>query len=412
MSMLSRLATLGAGVRPLPSFVSSSFGSVSGTLLAVTAPTSIQDGNLIVALTFATSTTVAITPPAGFSQIQKEVANTPGVTVNTKIAASESGNYTFTSSATTTFSVVMLVYQNATNVNTVGTVGRAASANTATASTITPTYRGVLLAAFSNSSVGTITTPPSGMTSRVASDVGPPFAAVYELSPQEVAATGNKTLVWTTSAGVSGRLLQVTNEPDVAPVFVNSSTVSLQDGTTLPLTVPSGVQQGDLMIAFMTGNNTGISTTTWTSPSGWTEVADRGGGSDPSPSVSWKIAGASEPASYTFTSASAAYLAGSIAVYRGGAFDRVGTFSSNAILNSISPTLSQSLLLAYGLTATQNITIGTPLSMTGRIVNNTATLNSYKISEQEVAIGATGDRTMTSATTGILLSIKPTRSLT
>lgn len=411
--MLSRLATLGAGVRPLPTFVSSSANRVaSSTSLTVTAPTGIQNGDLIVALTFSTSTTVAISPPSGFSQIFNDVAANPAVTLNTKVAASESGNYTFTSNASATFTVIMLVYRNATNINTVGAITRAASA-TATAASITPSYRGVLLAAFSNSSSATVATSPSGMTSKVSSATVQnlaPFARAYELSPQDVAATGNKSLFWQTSATVSSQLFQVTNEPDIAPTFVNSETVSLEDGSTLPLTVPSGVQAGDLMVAIMTANTDSLSSTSWTSPAGWTEVGESSGSK--AVALSYKVATASEPASYTFTaSPNFPFIAGSMLIFRNGAFDTIGTFSGTTNLSSVSPILSQSLLLACGHAGVSGATIGTSTTMTDRVVNNVATFNSYKVSEQKVSKGPTGVRVMSSSSKGVLLSIKPTRSL-
>lgn len=405
-----RAATASAGT--LPEFVSSRVNRVSATSNTVTAPTGIQNGDLLIALTYMGASTT-VTPPSGFSQIYAEYASNPFFSVNVKTAASESGNYTFTASASGNFTVVMLVYRNATRVNTLGGINRASSTDTATALSITPSFRGVLLAAFSHSSTATISTPPSGMTQRAAPPASAVYATVYELSPQEAAATDNKTLVWGSSGNVSGVQLQITNEPTVAPEFVASA--STQNGsfaTSLTINKPTGTVEGDLMVAVMGGNNN----RTWTGDTGWTEAADLTNA--PHCRVAYKIAGASEGASYTFAASGNGTYGGSILTYRYAVYDTIGAYTTSTnplILPSISPSQSQSVLIATGFRDSASVTLGTPTGMTARITNADATSPSYIVCDQTVAAGPTGTRSMstgsTSSVAGIMLSIKPTRSL-
>lgn len=410
------MAAAGNAARPQPTFVSSSANNANAaTSVTVTAPSGIQDGDLLVAITY-TNAAAAITTPSGFSQLTNEQAANPYTVVSTKTAASESGNYTFNSSVSANFTAAILVYRNATTVNTVGSVNRLTSA-TASATSITPTYVGTLVAAFTHSNGGaTVSGAPAGMTLR-ASVSGPPNFRAYDLANQAAAATGAKELLWSTSGSVSGILLQVTNEPSVAPEFVASaSQQNAATGATLIINKPTGTLEGDLMIAFMCRE--GGSGQTWTGDTGWTEVADQG--ASPNVRLAYKSAGASEASSYTFTcSSNSGFLSGSILAYRYAAYDVVAagftTAADPLILSSISPTLSQSILLAIGARNAASITLGTPTSMTARVTDSLSTAPSYIVCEQRVAKGPTGTRSMSTGSTtnvaGIMLAIKPTRSL-
>lgn len=415
MSMLARFAATGAGTLPTPTFVSSSSNSGNNTTsVTVTAPTGIQNGDLLVALTY-TNSASAITAPTGFAQLSNEQAANPFIVLSVKTAGSESGNYTFTSSVSANFTACMLVYRNATQVNTIGAIGRVTSA-TATATTITPTYTGVLLAAFTSSNGGaTVTTPPSGMTQRAAIS-GPPNVSIYDLSGQSATATGNKTLVWSPSATVSGVLLQVTNELPVAPEFIANATAQSTSGAnSLTINKPTGTQEGDLMVltASVGGNSPNMS-----SPSGWTTVADASE-TNPCTIIAYKVAGASEPSSYTVTTNKSQSMGGAIVVYRYAAYDTIAeafnTTANPLVLTSISPSMSQSMLIAIAARSASGVTLTTPTSMTAKVVDADATGPSYIVCDQKVAKGPTGTRTTTVGSTsnvaGILLAIKPTRSL-
>ncbi len=414
MSMLARLATMGSAARAQPSFVSSSINRITATANTVTAPAGIQDGDLLVAVGFTDTAGQTITPPTGFNLLYTDTTTTTNF-IATKTASSESGNYTFTFNASAKTSAAILVYRNATAVNTIGVVAKASSA-TGTAASITPTYAGVLCCAFASMSASTVSTPPSGLTQRALSTGGTPGVGIYDLSGQSAAATSAYSLVWSSSAPVASVQFQVTNEPSVAPEFVASTNTQITTITsTLVINKPAGTIEGDLMIAAMAAD---ANSRTWTGDTGWTELVDQG--VSPDLRLAYKVAGPSEPSSYTFTISGGQRISGCIVTYRYAAYDTIaGAFTTGGnplLLTSLSPTASQSVLLAVGARAAASITLGTPTSMTARVTDNDGTAPSYVFCDQVVANGPTGTRSMStgSATNvaGIMLSIKPTRSLT
>lgn len=408
----------GGAARPQPTFVSSSVNRSTGTGNTVTAPSGIQNGDLLVAVLFNVDPNAEpITLPSGWSRLtETETANNYFV-LATKTAASESGNYTFTFDQAAANSIAILVYRNATRVNTVGTFGNASSA-TATAASITPTYTGTLCAMFANETSSTVSTPPAGFTQRALQSGTTAAMGVYDLANQAASATSAASLVWSVSGQVAAIQFQVTNEPDVAPVFVASaSTQNPSSGTSLVINKPTGTVEGDLMVAVMAASDTADG---WTGDTGWTEIADQGTvPSTPTLRVAYKVATASEGSSYTFTVATSRPLGGCIVTYRYAAYDTIaGAFVTAAnplVLTSISPSASQSCLIACGARGAISTTLGTPTSMTARVTDADATAPSYTVCDQTVAKGPTGTRSMSTGSTtrvaGIMLAIKPTRSL-
>lgn len=211
-------------------------------------------------------------------------------------------------------------------------------------------------------------------------------------------------------AAVTLALQPIYTGPTPAFVASESTQSTLASTSSVVVSKPTGTTEGDLMI--MVGSCG--STRTWTGDTGWTEVADQG--ALPSVRIAYKVAGASEPSSYTFTISSATTngMAASILTYRGAAYDTVGTFTTSTnplVLPSISPSENFSLLIATGARAAASITLGTPTDMTARVTDSDATLPSYIVCDQLVIAGATGARSMstgsTSGVSGIMLAIKP-----
>ncbi len=418
--MLARmLSGAAAAARPQPSFVSSSRNRVTTAANTVTSPTGIQDGDLLVAIGLTSSPTTGITPHTGFNVINFDNDGTNNTFfAAVKTAASESGNYTFTWSAAFANTIAILVYRNATQVNTIGSLARGASGLTGTASTITPTYNGVLLAAFMKEAIAAVTTAPSGMTQRVSYGNEIVSMQIYDQS-QTAAATGSKAIVWNTSTGdLASILLQVTNEPGVVPSFIGEGTKqNTATGISLAIPKPADTQSGDLMIAICT-NAGGVST--WTGPAGWNEVADITNGR-PITGVYHRTADSSDALAtdYTFTAATSRTLAGSILTFRYAAYDTIGSPTSGndpLVLPSLNTSLSQAVLIAVAGRDAASVTVTTPTSMTARVSQNDVTAPSYVIATQPVPKGPTGTRAASTGTStnsnGIMLAITPTRSLT
>lgn len=201
-------------------------------------------------------------------------------------------------------------------------------------------------------------------------------------------------------------LVGMTGLGTVQTEFIDVTTAD--GGLTLTITKPTGVISGDLLVAIVCAEDT----TSWSGDTGWTEVAEQV--ANPALRVAYKVAGASEPANYSFTLSIVedAGTSGAILAYRRGLFDAVGSFNTSDPIVAPEITMSRPgiLLAAY---AVQNVsTFTVPSGMELRASDSNATKPSYAIFDQEVTDGATGSRSSTPSTGtnrgGILIGIKST----
>ena len=90
------------------------------------------------------------------------------------------------------------------------------------------------------------------------------------------------------------------------------------DDTSLVVNVPNGTADGDVMVAFIHGEDSDAGGRTLTLPGGWTSVDDylKTGGNDARCGVAYRVA-SSEPASYTFTMSTGEAMVAAILTYRG-----------------------------------------------------------------------------------------------
>jgi hypothetical protein len=133
----------------------------------------------------------------------------------------------------------------------------------------------------------------------------------------------------------------------VPKVISTSSATNLTSGTSLSISAPSGIQNGDLLIAFLVSGAT-ASGGSWNTASGWSNS-----GSGRGLSIQSKTATSSEPASYSFsTSTTIAVRRGIIVCIRNGTIGIVGSNrdtasgTTNVVADSISVPSSASLLFA------------------------------------------------------------------
>lgn len=195
------------------------------------------------------------------------------------------------------------------------------------------------------------------------------------------------------------------------PEFVASaSQQNTSSGGTLTINKPTGTVEGDLMIAVMAADG---------DARGWTDatfsaVADQGA-TRPTLRVAYKVAGPSEPTSYSFTTSAAdRRLGGCIITYRHATYDTIGGFASGQnplILPGVIASESQSILIASGAKEQGGGTVSTPDGMTARVIDDDGTGPSYIVCDQTVDAGPTGTRSMTAGSgpgsAGIMLVIKP-----
>jgi hypothetical protein len=190
------------------------------------------------------------------------------------------------------------------------------------------------------------------------------------------------------------------------PRFVaEANAVTTVAGASITINKPTGTVENNILIALITSNNTsGVS---WTTPAGWTEVSDTGRGL-----IAYKTAGASEGASYTFTSNdSGAQHRGCIVCYSNVLIDAIGAVDTTSPFIPAGVTMTDSGLLIGIITragaAAQTLTL--PASMTSRF-NSGVTDKTLAVGDEAVSSGATGSRTFTSSNannvTSILIGLK------
>lgn len=184
---------------------------------------------------------------------------------------------------------------------------------------------------------------------------------------------------------------------------------------TLVISKPTGTQQYDLMIAVMAIGF--ASALTWTGDTGWTEILDQN--ASPDLRIAYKVAGASEGSSYTFTcSSSVTALTGCILTYRGADYDAIGTIGTaasggNCTAGAVTASSDNSILLAaFAINAIGGITFPTPSGMSLVTEYTGANQGDWAIFSQAVNTGSSGTKSCdpsgaSGAVSGVLLSIKP-----
>lgn len=107
---------------------------------------------------------------------------------------------------------------------------------------------------------------------------------------------------------------------EAAIAYRASATGTVNASTSLTINKPTGTVQNDVMVAAITINPNGASVPTFTPPSGWTMIqqsTNQSGTYYPSTAIFYKVAGASEGASYSWTINTTSYGGGWIASFSG-----------------------------------------------------------------------------------------------
>ncbi len=216
------------------------------------------------------------------------------------------------------------------------------------------------------------------------------------------------------SASVTLALLKQQTGPGPF-IIAQASSQRGTNGTTLVINKPTGTREGDLMVAFMNIP----SNSTWTGDTSWTEVLDQG--TNPSTRIAYKVAGASEGASYTFTSTASSTSSGTIATYRNAAYDAVGAITSGAnplVLSAVTATAPYARILSTAARSATSITITGPATMQTIAIDSDA-VSPSRLVEQDTNLssaGSSGTRSFTVGSTtsvsGALVAIKPAASYT
>lgn len=207
--------------------------------------------------------------------------------------------------------------------------------------------------------------------------------------------------------------------PDIGqsgPFLISqASTQNTSNSTSLVINKPSGTREGDLLVAFMNAP----AAITWTGDTGWTEVADQG--ASPATRVAYKVAGASEGASYTFTLSSTSTGSGTIVAYRNAAYDAIGTIASAAnplVVGAVTASVNYARVVSTASRGAASITITGPATMETVFIDNDATSPSRLVEQDQFCAlsGSSGTRSFVvgsaTAVSGVLTSIKPAATYT
>ena len=195
--------------------------------------------------------------------------------------------------------------------------------------------------------------------------------------------------------------------------FVASAQTQNSSDNSITVDKPTGTQAGDLLIAACAANGS----VTWTGDTGWTEVVDQG--VIPALRIAYLVAGASEPASYTFTLSKNNNRSAVITAFRNAAYNTVGTISTSAssgiqTASAITLSASASAILAFFVQASDNRTWSNP---TSGLISTASDSDGISPSwalyrELNLPSGSTGTRSSTCSATGgtfacVLVGITP-----
>lgn len=236
--------------------------------------------------------------------------------------------------------------------------------------------------------------------------------------------TGSDSFTFTVSDGTAASApASVTLTVNAPPAgggtisTVGSSSAGNATATTLTVPAPPGVADGHVLVAAVTVRGSPAIT----APAGWTLIRSDQSGFTVKQSLYYKVAGASEPGSYTWTFASSQGAAGGIVAFS-------GVDTSSPVDASSGATGSGTAITAPSLTTTaadarlvgffgmSNLATATPpTGMTERL-DVSSTAGTYRASLEAAdeplgAAGSTGSRTATSTATqtnvGQLVALRP-----
>jgi hypothetical protein len=201
----------------------------------------------------------------------------------------------------------------------------------------------------------------------------------------------------------------VPGRADAAVAFVGASSAANASGSSSEvINRPSGVTSGTVLVATITAAGTGAITP----PSGWTQIADTT--TTLRQTSYYRVAGSSEPSSWTWTLGSSRRASGGIVAYSGvdanvpiDASAAASGTSGNATAPSVTTNVGgDTVIAAVGYTGTWSTNSITPAaSTTERYDVSNAGTESEGADFTQSTSGATPTRTVTPATSGAWIAV-------
>lgn len=201
------------------------------------------------------------------------------------------------------------------------------------------------------------------------------------------------------------------------PTYVSSTGIALgTNASSIALTLPSGLSDGDLMVAVVGHGNT----STWTAPAGWTKALETNAPDSEGLLIAYKVA-SSESGSQTFTADAGTNrsIAGGIIAIRGASALQVGAVQSyaTAATSHVAPSLTATddgLVMSVFLNGLSAPTVSSnPALATTTNVNDLSPSGSSDFSlhatrdvDPTLALASTGTRTVvwSASTRGIAVN--------
>lgn len=380
---LSETGTVAASVSNIGVIPTSTYtsGGISSTTVAATVPTSIQNGDLLVAFlriipVFGGSFTPwTITPPAGWTKIREDATTVSaglGVqagyyTHTVTTVGSEPSTYTWTLNTATNvdqFDIIMVPVRGVTGID----AGTFNSANTAVS---TLTIAGVtaandneptLICGNWGSDSGSHTLDCVGLQAVVSTTVGHQVWSALSGIAASTYPTQTVTLTGTASNCI---LYEVAFVPAVAntPKIVGSTVVNRYSAvSSVDITIPSGTAAGDVLIAHVTCATGKVITP----PSGWAAITNALADDTNFLAQAFQhtVAGGDpSPVTFSFSGSSTGFA--SILATRNVLTS--STIASNSTTQGLTPNLTgmgaSSMVLMYETIANNALSNGNPLGL-------------------------------------------------
>ena len=393
-----------------------------GSTLTLSAPAGIQSGDVLVAHVVVRSAGNVITPPAGWGLVLRQ--NSTGsiaTAAYVKVAgASEPSSYTWSFGTAGQASGGIAAY---TGVNTTTPVDAShaqyndSSSNVNNTGVTTTAANDMLVYAVGITTATTVNVPAgftqqwsatssSTTTSEMSQEVFPAVGATGTIhGTHNGGANSNITLLialkpsggtaTATPTPTSTATPTPTTQPGAISLRAAASGNNGSGGSTLTLSAPAGIQSGDVLVAHVVVRSAG---NVITPPAGWGLVLRQNSTGSIATAAYVKVAGASEPASYTWSFGTAGQASGGIAAYTGvntttpvdASHAQYNDSSSNVNNTGVTTTVANDMLV-YAVGITTATTVNVPAGFTQQWSTTSSSTTTSQMSQEVFpAVGATG----------------------
>jgi hypothetical protein len=414
--------------------LSSSSADTNGsgsTSLTINKPSKTQSGDVLVAHVVAQTAGNSVAAPTGWQIIKRQDTSSSLATATYyKVAgSSEPSSYTWTFGTSGEASGTIGDYVGVNTTTPIDTSNTQYNNGVSTVDNtgVTTTYANDMLV----DAVGIIRAAsvqaPTGFTEGAFSASNANTASqLFDETDTSTGATG--TIHTTMPIGTYSTVTQLialipaSATPPTPPsgISLRSSSANTSGGSSssLVLNVPAGTQSGDVMVAHVVVRTAG---NTITVPTGWTQIVRQDTGSALSTVAYYKIAGSSEPSSYTWTFGTAGEASGGIGSYIGvNNTTPIDTShgqlnaSSNNVDNTGVTTTEANDMLVYAAGVVEATSVNPPSGFTESSSSASNSLTTSEVSGKiDSSTGATGTIHGTEnggssySNTTLLIALKP-----